>query len=390
MITLNSRFRLGALSFALIAGSLSALGGATQQVSEDAKQTEQAPARTWHLELGKLAPDFELTDTKGEAWKLSEQRGKVVVLEWYNPACPVVQKAHAPGGSLAQLGNDAIDKGVVWVAVNSGAPKTTGADAEANEAGIKSMGLEYPVLLDPSGWVGRMYEATNTPHMFIIDKAGKLIYRGAHEDKEGVFLVEKALLEHGSGNKVSSPRTNAFGCQVHYGDKAELGMVAPNFTLPDLGEATTTLSDLRGSYVVLEWFNPGCPVVKEAHSEGGALETCAARQMKQGVKWLAVNSGAPGKQGTTVASNLDAKKRWNLGHPILLDAEGKVGRLYGAKTTPQMVLIDPRGVIVYEGAHQDRKTGGSYIDQALEELRAGKAVSVPKTQSFGCGVKYGN
>ena len=116
---------------------------------------------------------------------------------------------------FAQLGNDAIDKGVVWVAVNSGAPKTTGADVEANEAGIKSMGLEYPVLLDPSGWVGRMYEATNTPHMFIIDKAGKLIYRGAHEDKEGVFLVEKALLEHGSGNKISSPRTNAFGCQVH-------------------------------------------------------------------------------------------------------------------------------------------------------------------------------
>lgn len=387
MMTLTRRTPLFAASLALLAVVFASLGGAGQSEQGEA---QQLPERTWQLELGQLAPDFELTDTQGATWKLSEQRGKVVVLEWYNPACPIVQKAHTPGGSLAQLGNDAIAKGLVWAAVNSGAPKTAGSGVEANEAGMQRMGIQYPVLLDESGWVGRMYEATNTPHIFIIDKDGTLVYRGGHEDKQGTFLVEKALLELGSGNKISNPRTNAFGCQVHYGEKAEVGMVAPNFTLPDLADAAQTLSDLRGSYVVLEWFNPGCPVVKKAHSAGGSLETCATRQMAKGVKWLAVNSGAPGKQGTTVTSNLDAQKRWNLSHPILLDAEGKVGRLYQASTTPQMVVLDPRGVIVYAGAHEDRKTGRSYIDQALEELRAGKPVSTPQTRSFGCGVKYAN
>jgi peroxiredoxin len=349
----------------------------------------QASERTWSAELGKLAPDFELTAASGESWSLSEHRGKLVVLEWFNPSCPVVQKAHAPGGALAQLGNDAREKGVVWVAINSGAPRAEGSGAEANLEGAERMGLNYPILLDETGWVGRMYGATNTPHLFVIDKAGVLAYRGGHEDKQGAFLVERALLELGSGGEVSKPSSIPNGCVIQYPTKVEFGRVAPDFTLTDFSGVEHTLSAQRGANVVLEWFNPGCPVVKKAHGDGGSLQSAARREAALGTKWFAINSGAPGKQGTTAASNLEAKKRWGIAHPILADPEGTVGRAYAATTTPQMVVLDQRGVVVYTGAHEG--SGGEllYVEQALAELRAGKAVSVPQTRSFGCGVKYG-
>lgn len=358
--------------------------------SQDSASEEPTPQRTWHAELGQAAPEFELTDLDGRPWKLSDHRGKTVVLEWFNPECPVVKRAHSEGSSLAKLGDEAVAKGVVWVAINSGAPGNQGTGVELNRAGKERMGFHYPVLLDASGWVGRMYGATNTPHMFVINKEGVLAYRGGHEDKQGRFLVEQALLDLGSANQVSTPRTKAFGCTIKYARKAAVGLVAPNFKLADYEGHEHELADLRGNYVVLEWFNPGCPVVKKAHSEGASLETAARRHMADGVKWLAINSGAPGKQGASVTANLDAKKRWGLQHPILADSDGKVGRLYDAKTTPQMVLIDPRGVIVYAGAHQDKSGETFYIDQALAELRAGRAVSVPQTRSFGCSVKYGD
>ncbi len=376
-------------SAALVTGLTSFAPDGEQDSTAHQQAVDKQPARTWKVELGKLAPDFELKTSGGETWKLSAQRGRVCVLEWYNPKCPVVNQAHEAGGSLSQLGNDALDKGIVWVGINSGAPGMQGAGVEANEEGRKRMGLRYPILLDESGWVGRMYEATNTPHMFIIDKDGTLVYRGGHQDQEGGFLIERALLELGSGSEVSTSSSKAFGCTIKYSDQAKLGMVAPNFTLSDYSSgAEHTLADLRGSYVVLEWFNPGCPVVKKAHAEGGALETSSARQMAKGVKWLAINSGAKGKQGTSKASNAEARKRWKLTHPILIDSDGKVGRRYGAKTTPQMFLIDPRGVIIYAGAHQDQEGELFYIDRALAEVRAGKPVSVPETRSFGCSVKY--
>ncbi|MCB9916249.1 MAG: redoxin domain-containing protein [Planctomycetes bacterium] len=223
--------------------------------------------------------------------------------------------------------------------------------------------------------------------MFVIDAAGKLAYAGAHQDESGASLVAPALADLAAGRAVATPRTKPFGCGVKYEAKAKLGQVAPDFTLTDYAGAEHRLSDLRGKLVVLEWFNPGCPVVKAAH-EGGALEGAAARATANGVAWLAINSGAPGKQGATREENTSAAERWKLTHPILADPEGKVGRAYDAKTTPQMVVLDERGVIVYAGAHQDQSGATHYVDQALAELRAGKPVSVPQTRSFGCGVKY--
>ncbi|HIG11647.1 MAG: redoxin domain-containing protein [bacterium] len=374
-------------SVALVAAFLTTGPMQKAPIAQAGPEAEK-PARTWQAKLGQAAPDFELLDSNGKSWQLCAQRGKLVVLEWYNPECPVVRRAHAPEGPLANLGNEATDRGVVWLAINSSAPGAQGASLEANREGIKRMGIRYPLLLDSTGWVGRMYAATNTPQLFIIDAEGLLAYSGGHEDKQPGSPVERALAELADGRSVATPRTKAVGCSVKYSNKAKLGLVAPTFKLNDLKGKPHTLSDLRGSFVVLEWFNPLCPVVKRAHSRGGALEAGAARQQKLGVQWLAINSGAPQRQGTRLADNLEAQERWQLSHPILLDAEGKVGQSYGAKTTPQMVLIDPRGVIVYTGAHQDRAGEVFYIDQALTELRAGQEVSQASTRSFGCSVKY--
>jgi peroxiredoxin len=180
--------------------------------------------------------------------------------------------------------------------------------------------------------------------------------------------------------------------------KAELGMPAPDFSLPDLDGHTVKLSDHLGKLVVLEWFNPGCPFVNKTHTVG-QLKELAKNEMAKGVVWLAVNSAAPGKQGYGVEANRAGKAHFNLTHPILLDESGAVGHAYGALHTPHLFVIDTKGVLVYAGAidnspdgEGESPTGGqlvNYVEQALGDVRAGKPVRTPRTEAYGCGVKYG-
>jgi peroxiredoxin len=178
---------------------------------------------------------------------------------------------------------------------------------------------------------------------------------------------------------------------------AELGKPAPDFTLTDLSGKAVRLRDLQGKKVVLEWFNPDCPFIKYAHGQG-PLKDMAARYAKKGIVWLAVNSGAPGKQGHGAQRNQAAAKEYGLSHPILLDEDGKVGKLYGAKTTPHMYLINEKGVLVYRGAIDNAPMGEpdgggkvlNYVDAAMEDLAAGKAVRTAETRAYGCSVKYGS
>ena len=180
---------------------------------------------------------------------------------------------------------------------------------------------------------------------------------------------------------------------------AEVGKPAPDFTLQDLDGKTHKLSDLKGKVVVLEWFNPGCPYVVNSHTKGSLVDT-AARKTKDGVVWLAVNSGAPGKQGHGVETNREAAKRWSMTHPILLDESGKVGKAYGATNTPHMYVIAKDGTLVYKGAIDNSPDGerGSpqggalveYVSAALEDLNAGRPVKTAETKAYGCGVKYTN
>ncbi|MBI4954725.1 MAG: redoxin domain-containing protein [Myxococcales bacterium] len=176
---------------------------------------------------------------------------------------------------------------------------------------------------------------------------------------------------------------------------AALGQAAPDFALPDLDGQLVRLSDFRGKAVVLEWFNPGCPFVKKSHTEG-SLRGLAARYREAGVTWLAVNSGAPGKQGHGVAANREGRARFAIDYPILLDENGKVGRAYGASHTPHLYVIDARGTLVYRGAIDNTRGGDAedvptvqnHVADALADLAAGAAVRTPETESWGCTVKY--
>ena len=180
-------------------------------------------------------------------------------------------------------------------------------------------------------------------------------------------------------------------------EHAEVGKPAPDFALKDLDGNDVRLSSFKGKTVVLEWFNPGCPFVKAAHTKGSLRDT-ARREVKAGVVWLAVNSGAPGKQGVGVAANREGAKTFGLEHPILLDEAGTVGKTYGATNTPHIMVIDPKGTLAYRGAvdnspdgEGESPTGGklvSYVEAAIADVTAGKPVATAETKAYGCSVKY--
>ncbi|MGE0397232.1 MAG: thioredoxin family protein [Kofleriaceae bacterium] len=187
------------------------------------KAAEAAPAKA---EVGKPAPDFSLEGLDGKEFKLSKHKGKVVVLEWFNPGCPYVKKSHTVG-SLVDTAKKHTAKGVVWVAINSGAPGREGAELSANTEAVKAFGLTHPVLRDEAGTVGKAYGATNTPHMFVIDKKGVLQYAGAIDnspdaekksapDGKLVNYVDDAIAAVTAGKPVAVATSKAYGCSVKY------------------------------------------------------------------------------------------------------------------------------------------------------------------------------
>lgn len=178
---------------------------------------------------------------------------------------------------------------------------------------------------------------------------------------------------------------------------ARIGQPAPAFTLQGIDGKAVSLADFKGKTVVLEWFNPACPFVNASHTKG-SLVGAAERAQKSGAIWLAINSGAPGKQGHGAEVNQAGLAKYGLSHPILLDEDGSVGHAYGAKKTPHLFVIDASGTLVYAGAvdnspdaEGESPEGGQlvrYVEQALSEIAAGKPVSVPETKPYGCSVKY--
>lgn len=200
-----------------------------------------------------------------------------------------------------------------------------------------------------------------------------------------------------SGSSGATP-TNAAEPVIAADAKAEVGKPAPDFTLKDVDGKDVKLSSFKGKKVVLEWFNPGCPFVKAAHSKG-SLKEAAKKQTANGVVWLAINSGAPGKQGAGADANKAAAKTWSMDHPILLDESGAVGKAYGATNTPHMMVIDDKGTLVYRGAIDNSPDGEgesapggklvSYVDGALSDLAAARPIGTAETKAYGCSVKYG-
>ena len=176
-----------------------------------------------------------------------------------------------------------------------------------------------------------------------------------------------------------------------------VGQPAPNFKLADVNGKAVSLSDFRGKTVVLEWNNPGCPFVQK-HYESSNMQKSQAAAMKDGVVWLTINSGAPGKQGHMSGSEAKSVLAKAGARPTayLLDPRGVVGRVYEAKTTPHMYIVNKAGTLVYAGGIDDKPTKNAsdingarnHVLAALSELKAGKAVTVATSRPYGCAVKY--
>jgi peroxiredoxin len=201
---LSRRFALSLTAAALIAGPAAA-----------------APA------IGQQAPSFKVADAEGRVRSLEEFRGKTVVLEWTNNGCPYVKK-HYDSGSMQGLQKSAAKDGVVWLSVISSAP---GMQGYLEPKGVKSWKAQAgaapsAVLLDPKGSVGRLYEAKTTPHMYVVDKAGKLVYMGGIDDqptadpaslKGAKNYVTAALADVKAGRQVAQAVSRPYGCSVKYG-----------------------------------------------------------------------------------------------------------------------------------------------------------------------------
>ncbi len=178
---------------------------------------------------------------------------------------------------------------------------------------------------------------------------------------------------------------------------AKAGDAAPDFTVADSNGKMHKLSDYKGKFVVLEWHNQGCPYVKK-HYGSGNMQRLQKEWTAKGVVWLTIISSAPGKQGFVSAQEQNAYFKQANASPTasLLDPSGDVGRLYSAKTTPHMFVIDPKGTVVYNGAIDDKPTAdpndlagsSNYVTTALSEATSGKSVSTPATKPYGCTVKY--
>lgn len=201
-----------------------------------------------------------------------------------------------------------------------------------------------------------------------------------------------------------APDTKVKGEESHHGTQAKapepeaaakIGAPAPDFTLTDLDGKAHHLADYRGKTVVLEWWNPQCPFVDYAHTKGPLVDM-AAKETAQGVVWLAINSGAPGKQGAGVEASREGVTKFGMAHPVLLDEDGAVGHAYGAIKTPHMFLVDEAGTLVYAGAIDNAPMGEpnegneakNHLAAALADLRAGKPVGTAQTPAYGCTVKY--
>jgi len=175
------------------------------------------------------------------------------------------------------------------------------------------------------------------------------------------------------------------------------GQPAPAFTLTDTNDKTHNLADYKGKFVVLEWFNQQCPFVKK-HYDSANMQKLQKEYTKKGVVWLSICSSAEGRPGyfsPTEHNKMFAEKK-AAPTAILIDSDGKVGHLYGAKSTPDMFVINPKGILIYAGAIDDKPspdmsdiaTAKNYVKAALDEAMSGKSVAIASTKSYGCSVKY--
>ncbi len=178
---------------------------------------------------------------------------------------------------------------------------------------------------------------------------------------------------------------------------AEVGKAAPDFSATDVNGADFSLSSLKGKLVILEWTNHQCPYVIKHYDSGNMQKTQAAAK-KHGAEWITIVSSAPGRQGHTAAQEAKdiAEKSGAKITTKILDESGSVGKLYGAKATPHMYIVNQEGILVYAGAIDNKpsprkstvETATNYVLAALDNIAAGQPIETPVTSAYGCAVKY--
>jgi cytochrome oxidase Cu insertion factor (SCO1/SenC/PrrC family) len=177
-----------------------------------------------------------------------------------------------------------------------------------------------------------------------------------------------------------------------------VGQPAPDFTLTDLNGKQHSLSGYKGKTVVLEWVNPHCPIVMKHYEKSGNIPATQKAAVADGAVWLTINSGHPGAQGDFDAAEVEAwsKKNQAAFTAYLRDHSGKVGKLYDARHTPTLFIVNPQGTLIYAGGIDDISSGNAadiarannYVKAAFADLKAGKPVSKAVTKAYGCNVKY--
>ncbi|MFQ5512020.1 MAG: thioredoxin family protein [Candidatus Krumholzibacteriia bacterium] len=182
-----------------------------------------------------------------------------------------------------------------------------------------------------------------------------------------------------------------------YAAKARMDKAAPAFTLTDVDGHEHSLADYKGKYVVLEWTNMDCPFVKK-HYKSGNMQGLQKQFTKEGVVWLRICSSAKGAQGYFKAAEIKRRLKEDkaMQTAYLIDADGTVGRMYGAKTTPHMFVIDPKGALIYAGGIDDKPStqlatvegATNYVSDCLQAAMSGKPVAQKTAPPYGCGVKY--
>lgn len=179
---------------------------------------------------------------------------------------------------------------------------------------------------------------------------------------------------------------------------AQIGQPAPDFSLTDIHGNKHSLSEYRGKTVVLEWVNPECPFVKKHYDGSGNMPAIQKAATSDGVVWLSINSGHAGAQGDFDAAQVESWMKSNkvAASAYLRDQNGKVGKLYDARTTPHMFVINPAGTLVYAGGIDDIRSAdagdiakaNNLVKAALADVKAGRPVAKATSQPYGCSVKY--
>jgi len=179
--------------------------------------------------------------------------------------------------------------------------------------------------------------------------------------------------------------------------QAVVGQPAPAFSATDTAGRPVSLAAFQGKYVVMEWLNPGCPFVRK-HYESGNMPATQKSATARGVVWLSVNSTSKDAGDYRAPAELAAWQQAEHAAPTatLMDADGRIGRAYGARTTPHLYIVDPQGKLIYAGAIDSKPTANpadiatatNYVNQALAEALAGKPLSKATSQPYGCSVKY--